>query len=540
MKKLYSFLTAMTVGLSAVAGIGQPVSPSLEAMAKNPFSRLTVSNQAPMRFAAPAKVAATGQWSEWESCGTGTFTMDDTFADFTGLDEWQGDFPNISIDVRKDTGDENIRQYRLSPIFNEATMIVDYNATTGKTRVARQETNIDMDGISLQVIDFASAYEEIWGSDPDMDPEEVAFLVEAFDQYNYFIEPIGRIYLFLGFTYEGYDDMVAMSDVTFQIDGYPTGVPEIAAPRYFAPGEEAKCKIELEKGITSAKVGVFKGIVNQSMLNAILVGGEGIIDVEAGGEFDIDIPAENINELMAIVAISFVNGEALAYTEKYITCIDDEKGKWKSLGESEIVTDLMEGVFGLQPNETKVEVQQNIANPGIYRALNSYDARFPYNDPGEYDTEYNHYLVFDATDSDCVILGIAELGIDWKGAAFIGGSLAAYYIAKGNTFEEVKESGIGGTLSDGIITFPAKSLFIYSDGWDKFGATDGQLYYGNISGKMSLTIPNDGTSGIENVVIEENGKAIYYNLQGVRVDNPIKGSVVIRTDSGKAQKVVIR
>lgn len=530
----------MTVCLSAVAGIGQPTSPSLETMAKTPFSKVKVSTPAPMRVAPLSKTIPSGQWTEWESCGTGTFTMDDLFAMFTGLDEWQGDFPGINIDVRKDTGDENIQQYRLSPIFNDATMIVDYNAETGKTRVARQETNIDMDGVSLQVIDFASAYEEIWGNDPEKDPEEVAELVEMYDSFNYFIQPIGRIYLFLGFTFEGYDDMVAMSDVTFQIDGCPTGVPEIVAPRYFAPGEEAKCKIELEEGIPSAIVGIFKGIVDQYVLNDMLLGQVDMVEVKSGDEISLEVSPENVNEVMSIVAITYADGEALDYSEKYFTCIDDEEGKWESLGESEIATDLMEGVFGLAPNETKVEVQQNIANPSIYRAVNSYDARFPYNDPGEYDTEYNHYLVFDATDPECVILGIAELGIDWKGAAFIGGSLAAYYINGGNSFEEVKEAGMGGTLVDGQITFPTKSLFIYCDNWEKFSATNGTLYYGNISGNMCLTIPSSDVTGIEDIVTEDNNGAVYYNLQGVRVDNPAKGSVVIRATNGTAQKLIVR
>ena len=535
MKKLYSFLTAMTVGLSAVAGIGKPVSPSLDAMAKTPFSHLKVSAPAPLKVAPLSKNLPTGVWTDWESCGTGTFTMDETFVDFTGLDEWQGDFPGINVDVRKDTGDSNIQQYRLSPIFCDATIIVDYNAETGKTRVARQETNIDMDGFLLQVLDFATAYEVFWGDNPAYDPDEVAEIVELYDSYNYFIEPIGRIYLFLGFTFEGYDDLIAMSDVTFQIDGYPTGLPEIIAPRYFAPGEEAKCKIELEEGITSAKVGIFNGIVNQKMLDAVMSGAEGVFDVEAGGEFELS--HENVNELMSIVAISYANGIALDYSKKYFTCIDDEEGQWTSLGEGEIVTDLMEGVFEFEPNITKVEVQQNITNSGVYRVLNSYDGRFPYNEPGEYDTEYNHYLVFDATDPECVLLGVSELGIDWNGAAFVGGSLAIY---EGLTVEEAKDGGYGGTLIDGVITFPKNSLFIYSDQWTKFGGSEGMLYYANTSGMMSLKIPSNETTGIEEIISENDNDAVYYNLQGVRVDNPVKGSVVIRANNGKAQKIVVK
>ncbi len=443
------------------------------------------------------------------------------------------------MEKRCDTGDANIQQYRLSPIFNDVSIIIDYNASSGKTRVARQATGIDMDGIALQVLDFATAYEEIWGSDPSKDPDDVAELVEIYDSFNYFIEPVGRFYLFLGFTFEGADDVIAMSDVTFQIDDFPTGIPSIEASRYFSPSQDAKATIVLEEGIPSVNVGVFKGLVTQSYINKVVEGGDGIVTLNGGGEFDINIADENINSLMSIVAVSFANGEPLEYSERYITCIDDEDGKWQSLGDSEFTTDIMEGVFGLTPTRSIVEVQQNIDKPRIYRAVNSYDGRFPYNDPDEYDTEFNHYLVFDASDPECVILEMADLGIDWNGAAFIGGSLAAYNIQNGSSMNDVKASGFGGTLADGAITFPTNSLFIYSDKWEQFGATKSSLYYGNISGKFSLKIPQ--TSGIEDLVNDsEMSSPVFYNMQGIRITNPTSGSVVIKTDGGKVEKVLIR
>ncbi len=57
---------------------------------------------------------------------------------------------------------------------------------------------------------------------------------------------------------------------------------------------------------------------------------------------------------------------------------------------------------------------------------------------------------------------------------------------------------------------------------------------------MSLKIPSNETTGIEEIISENNNDAVYYNLQGVRVDNPVKGSVVIRANNGKAQKIVVK
>ncbi len=87
MKKLYSIIAAVAVGISAAAGVGQPSSPSLSSMAKDPFSRIAVSTGASNSLSIRSRAAASGQWSDWESVGKGVFSMDDMFASFTGLDE---------------------------------------------------------------------------------------------------------------------------------------------------------------------------------------------------------------------------------------------------------------------------------------------------------------------------------------------------------------------------------------------------------------------------------------------------------------------
>lgn len=44
-------------------------------------------------------------------------------------------------------------------------------------------------------------------------------------------------------------------------------------------------------------------------------------------------------------------------------------------------------------------------------------------------------------------------------------------------------------------------------------------------------------SGVANIAVENNGEAVYYNLQGVRVENPVKGLYIVVKD-GKSQKVM--
>ena len=55
---------------------------------------------------------------------------------------------------------------------------------------------------------------------------------------------------------------------------------------------------------------------------------------------------------------------------------------------------------------------------------------------------------------------------------------------------------------------------------------------------IECTFTTNEKSGVENIEINENGSAVYYNLQGVKVANPENG-VFIRVQGGKASKVVM-
>lgn len=47
-----------------------------------------------------------------------------------------------------------------------------------------------------------------------------------------------------------------------------------------------------------------------------------------------------------------------------------------------------------------------------------------------------------------------------------------------------------------------------------------------------------GGSGVADIAVENNGEAVYYNLQGVRVENPVKGLYIV-VKGGKSQKVIL-
>ena len=86
--------------------------------------------------------------------------------------------------------------------------------------------------------------------------------------------------------------------------------------------------------------------------------------------------------------------------------------------------------------------------------------------------------------------------------------------------EIVADVTLGGTISaDGIMNMTIDVL------WEGI--------------PIKSTITTNEIGGVENIIMTEQGEPIYYNLQGVKVDNPENG-VYIRVQGGKATKMYVK
>ncbi len=76
-----------------------------------------------------------------------------------------------------------------------------------------------------------------------------------------------------------------------------------------------------------------------------------------------------------------------------------------------------------------------------------------------------------------------------------------------------------------------------NDGWNKLQLFS-DLY--DIEITLDFEIPGLASSGIEETVVsDENAPVVYYNLQGVRVENPSNG-LYIKRQGNKATKVLVK
>ena len=159
---------------------------------------------------------------------------------------------------------------------------------------------------------------------------------------------------------------------------------------------------------------------------------------------------------------------------------------WVNYGVAQYREDLMTTFYGVANLVYNVPIQKNIVKEGYYRLVNPYGAYYPYNEDGDYDPDATCYMTINATDPDWVYVEDCETAMNWGDGVFSMYGYAYYLLINGNDMDVIKANrpDIFGTLKDGIITLPAKSMLISMSEYN-----DGALYYANGNGLFGVALP---------------------------------------------------
>lgn len=164
--------------------------------------------------------------------------------------------------------------------------------------------------------------------------------------------------------------------------------------------------------------------------------------------------------------------------------------EWVDFAENKSVgsyrEDMLTSLFKVENVVYDVKIQKSIVNEGMYRMVNVYSKNYPYNEDGDYDTSKDYYWVINATDPDHVYFETYNSEMAWSYGQFSFTSMVAYFLSKGNTQEKIKQAKpeLFGTLKNGIITMPAKSMLVSMANYN-----DGEWLYGNPNGKLAVALP---------------------------------------------------
>ncbi|MBP5514921.1 MAG: hypothetical protein J6Y04_09140 [Bacteroidaceae bacterium] len=163
---------------------------------------------------------------------------------------------------------------------------------------------------------------------------------------------------------------------------------------------------------------------------------------------------------------------------------------WEDMGNAIYREDLISTWYGVDNLEYEVPIQKNSLVEGLYRLVNPYGATYPYNDPGDWDTSKDYYMVVHAEDPEFVWVEESNTGTDWGKGNFNFISYVAYFMQNGNSLEAVKAArpDLFGKLENGVITMPQRAMLGWRD-------SDDGLYYCNVNGKFAIALP--GASLVE-------------------------------------------
>ena len=226
---------------------------------------------------------------------------------------------------------------------------------------------------------------------------------------------------------------------------------------------------------------------------------------------------------------------------------EEQAGQWTSVGMATFVdawilpSYSISGV-GINPNEYpyEVELQQNVANPNVYRLWKPYkSAGALVYDQGLNQSTYQGQIVFDITDPDHVIVkpGMPAGFKNSNGDFYVFGLLGWQIHHYGAEYDGSQLSGIldfmkendqpFDTYKDGVVSIN-KSVFDIDSACSKAYTWQNNEYI-----VSTITFPtNTGISIVKS--LSENDNTIY-NLQGQKVEKAQKGLYII---NGK--KVILK
>ncbi|GEM_PF-7085489 len=200
---------------------------------------------------------------------------------------------------------------------------------------------------------------------------------------------------------------------------------------------------------------------------------------------------------------------------------------WENAGTGVFV----DGIFGRWTQdgslEYEIDVHQLATDPTQIRLYNYF---------ADYGGKGSLYL--DITDPERIVMPYQESGITlWAEVGeFYLASVSALYDQNGNPAPTLEGQRIINT--NNVIDFEAKSIYFQAP-----KATDEEIdvnsfYIFGTPTASKLTLPTDFNAGIGNVNAATTDKVEYFNLQGIRIENPTHG-LYIRRAGKKVEKVIL-
>lgn len=501
MKKLYTLLWGAVTALTAVA------TPADFTRHKALLDQVLI-NPAPMELRVPNPLG--GNFSDWEEIGTAHFNAE------------LGIVPECNVTVYHCTTDPfgyGVDSWCFEGLFDGLRVagmpFIDYY------NVGFSHTGINKDGQEIQVAELSSYYSV--GMETTYDETLGLFKLAML----YYVDDP-----------EVVDNVVAFGYETVQLDGdfkdYRTSL-EIAGETRV--GNQLKVNTGFVDA-TDVKVNLYKGSFGMGALIAMANNqraDESIACLSTADPVYFDLNEDG--EYTALM--TYTAGE----DKKYLSATYTYDSNWQDYGTADFTEDYLASYYDNFPIKTAYNLKlQKHGDDEIYRIVN------PYSTDDTWTSEWsrlliaeplcNSYLAINCERDDRVYVYINPMDItDGDGVRMVFGSAAHYNIINDRTEDQITEKGYWGTITrDGDtaeIDFPQTTLMMRQ-------ITSEYPMFANYNDAFKVVMHK--SAGVNDIMTDTdtNAPVEFFNLQGVRVNNPVAGNLYLRRQAGKTTKVVVR
>lgn len=529
MKRLYTIITMAAVALCAAAQMPlveasmpemTPAEVSILPASARQLSLKDIVAQAPAR---PAKAVSKAPQGEWKAEGTAVW--------HEGILSVFNDIPEgLSWEVPVEQSVTTPGYYRMQPYASASCPVVQ---TIGVANEAWFYFNAT-DPSKVYLEDPQDWYFTLSQIVPENDWEATPLYGTFRDKVMDFPAQSFAIYLSVA---EGQDPTWNRVNLKGQFmivfpGGSVKGYSMAIASDVCGAGSAAPVRLTaVGSAVKGVKVGVFEGYyesVTTEMVSAVAT--QGVAMTPAAGTA-VNLKLKGRGMRTAVLVSLDDEGLGREAAVAYMIATEDDDTKWRSIGQGTMTDGIMSCYYGYEiPIETfAVDIEENIEQPGYYRIPNPYGRHTVFGPfHGLLGHDDAHYLYVNATDPSKVDIEASAIGY---GSPEIGQiylwSEAGYLTDMGNGW--MADIYSYGKLTAGTITFP-EDAFAMGCNLDD----NGKLQFGGGT-TFRLVLPEG--AGIDAPVVETDAPAVYYNLQGIPVEQPEAG-VFIRVQGGKATKAV--
>lgn len=260
-------------------------------------------------------------------------------------------------------------------------------------------------------------------------------------------------------------------------------------------------------------------------------------DPGIGEGFNFDVPYAGVYTFM-VVGLSSDN-KIKARGETIFFALYDAADEWESVGEATYNEGIYSSFFSDVAAESyKVEVERHKTRAGYFRLVDPYATHSMAVESSECNVDHSyhhkHYLYINAQDPEQVYIEPSVIGFKVNDS-FGEGYLSSYGYAyvQANRVEDGKNAGVFGTLNGTTISIPDGTMWLgqkkYANGLPQKG----------IGQNVMIELPANAAIGTVAADSLNDAPVEYFNLQGMRVNNPQSGIYVVR-QGDRVSKVMIR